>query len=78
MTFISSKSAIGCCKIVKNEKMKNVANQLIEMGFDIKPIMSPSVNDGEGRLRLCLHVNNCKDNMRLLLQILFKFINIKH
>ena len=56
--FIESNSAIHCCIISGNEKAKNIANQLQQKGFAVKPILSPTVSIGEERLRFCLHSYN--------------------
>lgn len=56
--FIKSTSPIHCCIISGNQKVKNIATNLQEKGFDIKPILSPTVPKGEERLRICLHSYN--------------------
>ena len=58
--FIPSKSAIQCCKKQGNEKVKKIAKTLQEKGFDVRPILSPTVPNGEERLRFCLHAENSK------------------
>lgn len=68
--FIPNNSAIRCCKIVGNEKVKNAANQLQEQGFGVKPIMSPTVNEGEERLRFCLHSLNTENQIKKVLNLL--------
>jgi len=49
--FVYSKSAIHCAIIPGNEKVKTIASQLQEKGFDVKPILSPTVPKGQERLR---------------------------
>lgn len=56
--FINSNSAIHCSLICGNEKVKNISNQLQQKGYDVKPILSPTVLKGEERLRFCLHAYN--------------------
>lgn len=72
--FISSRSAIHSISISGNEKVKNVARQLSDGGFDVKPILSPTVPKGEERLRITLHAYNTQkeieDFFSLLNQIL--------
>ncbi|NJB71206.1 8-amino-7-oxononanoate synthase [Saonia flava] len=68
--FIPSNSAIHSCLIPGNTKVKNVASKIQDKGFNVRPIMSPSVPDGEERLRFCLHSFNSKEEIGLVLQIL--------
>lgn len=56
--FVYSKSAIQCAIIPGNEKVKNIAAQLQQNGFDVKAILSPTVPNGQERLRICLHSYN--------------------
>lgn len=72
--FVYSKSAIQCAIIPGNEKVKNIAIQLQEKGFDVKPILSPTVPEGQERLRFCLHSYNSKEEISLVLETLTKLI----
>ena len=74
--FVHSKSAIQCAIIPGNEKVKNIASQLQDKGFDVKAILSPTVPEGQERLRFCLHTFNSKDEINGVLQLLFQFILI--
>ncbi|WP_152285848.1 aminotransferase class I/II-fold pyridoxal phosphate-dependent enzyme [Flavicella marina] len=68
--FIDSNSAIHCCIISGNDAIKKLANKLQIEGFDIKPILSPTVPKGEERLRICLHsYNTFKEIDNLLLAL---------
>jgi len=58
LMFVYSKSAIQCAIIPGNEKVKAIATQLQENGFDVKAILSPTVPEGQERLRFCLHSYN--------------------
>ena len=53
--FVYSKSAIHSAIIPGNNKVKNIAAQLQEKGFEVKAILSPTVPEGQERLRFCLH-----------------------
>lgn len=66
--FMSSESAIHCLIIPGNSKVKGVAKSLFEKGFDVRPILSPTVPAGTERLRICLHVFNTEDEITSLLQ----------
>lgn len=73
--FIESVSAIHCCIISGNERVKSIALNLQENGFDIKPILSPTVPKDEERLRFCLHAYNSKEDISEVLNRLATFIN---
>jgi len=68
LNFIKSNSAIHCCIISGNEKVKTIANKLNKEGFDVKPILSPTVPKNKERLRICLHANNTIKEINRLLQ----------
>ena len=72
--FIRSKSAIQCAIIPGNEKVKNIASQLQENSFDVKAILSPTVPEGQERLRICLHSYNSKEEISHLLRLLSTFV----
>lgn len=68
--FIPSNSAIQCATIPGNKQVKYVAKQLQGAGFNVKPILSPTVKQGEERLRFCLHAFNTKLEISTVLQML--------
>jgi 8-amino-7-oxononanoate synthase len=72
--FVRSKSAIQSAIIPGNEKVKKIAHQLQEKGFDVKAILSPTVPEGQERLRICLHSYNTEKEISELLQLLGSFI----
>ena len=72
--FVRSKSAIQSAIIPGNEKVKSIANQLQEKGFEIKAILSPTVPAGQERLRFCLHSFNMKEEISEVLQLLNTFV----
>ncbi|MGV6831966.1 MAG: aminotransferase class I/II-fold pyridoxal phosphate-dependent enzyme [bacterium] len=71
--FISSDSAIHCCIIPDNDHVKNVSSQLQQKGFDVRPILSPTVAKGKERLRFCLHSYNSKEEISEVLSVLATF-----
>ena len=75
LDFIESKSAIHCCVISGNKKVKSIAQKLQEKGFDVKPILSPTVSVNEERLRFCLHAYNSKEEITRVLESLSIFTN---
>lgn len=56
--YVDSKSAIQAILVPGNERAKNLATKLIERGFDVRPILSPTVKEGKERIRICLHAYN--------------------
>ena len=66
--FVHSDSAIHCAIIPGNEKVKSIAKQLQEKNFDVKAILSPTVPEGQERLRFCLHSYNSEQEISTLLQ----------
>lgn len=72
--FIDSKSAIHCCIISGNEKVKVIAHQIQDKGFDVKPILSPTVPSGQERLRFCLHSFNSEEEIDEVLDLLATFV----
>jgi 8-amino-7-oxononanoate synthase len=72
--FVRSKSAIQSAIIPGNEKVKVIARQLQEKGFDVKAILSPTVPEGQERLRFCLHSFNTNEEISQILALLRDFI----
>jgi 8-amino-7-oxononanoate synthase len=68
--FVRSKSAIQSAIIPGNERVKSIAQQLQSKGFDVKPILSPTVPEGQERLRFCLHSFNSEKEITEVLQLL--------
>jgi 8-amino-7-oxononanoate synthase len=68
--FVRSKSAIQSAIIPGNQKVKNSARQIQDKGFDVKAILSPTVPEGQERLRFCLHSYNSKEEISEVLQLL--------
>ena len=68
--FVRNKSAIQSAIIPGNEKVKDIALNLQEKGFDVKAILSPTVPEGQERLRFCLHSYNTKEEISQVLQVL--------
>ncbi|NAS31231.1 aminotransferase class I/II-fold pyridoxal phosphate-dependent enzyme [Flavobacteriaceae bacterium R38] len=65
--FIQSKSAIHCCIIPGNEIVREIANNLQRSGFDVRPILSPTVQLGQERLRFCIHSYNSEAEIKNVL-----------
>ncbi|MCI9844403.1 aminotransferase class I/II-fold pyridoxal phosphate-dependent enzyme [Flavobacterium pectinovorum] len=72
--FVRSKSAIQSAIIPGNENAKRLAQQLQDKGFDVKPILSPTVPEGQERLRFCIHSYNSQEEISLVLELLRDFV----
>ena len=72
--FVRSKSAIQSAIIPGNQNVKSIANQIQEKGFDVKAILSPTVPEGQERLRFCLHSYNTKEEISEVLHLLSRFV----
>lgn len=72
--FVRSKSAIQSAIIPGNQKVKSIASQLHEKGYDVKAILSPTVPEGQERLRFCLHSFNTKEEISEVLRLLSTFV----
>lgn len=72
--FVKSKSAIQSAIIPGNEKVKEIAYQIQKEGYNVKAILSPTVPEGQERLRICLHTYNSEVEITKLLQLLAKLI----
>jgi 8-amino-7-oxononanoate synthase len=72
--FVESNSAIQCCLIPGNKKVKGIAAALQKKGYQLKPILSPTVPKGKERLRFCLHSYNIKEEIAEVLHLLATFV----
>jgi 8-amino-7-oxononanoate synthase len=72
--FVRSKSAIQSAIIPGNQNVKSIAKKIQEKGFDVKAILSPTVPEGQERLRFCLHSFNSKEEISEALSLLSTFV----
>lgn len=63
---IQSSSAIQTAIFPGNNTVKRVAQTMHARGFDVRPILSPTVPVGSERLRICLHTYNSDEEIRKL------------
>ncbi len=61
-----SSSPIQSIIIPGNEKVRKVAAQIQENGFDVRPLVSPTVPAGQERIRICLHAFNSEKEVENL------------
>jgi 8-amino-7-oxononanoate synthase len=70
ITSESGHSAIHIVRVPGNETARTAANAMQEKGFDVRPILSPTVPKGKECLRICLHTFNTEAQITDLLQTL--------
>jgi len=71
--FVESHSAIQSCIIPGNDMVKKISDLLKLKGFDVKPILSPTVPVGKERLRFCVHSYNSAEEITAVLNLLGNF-----
>lgn len=72
VTLVESISPVQCVIIEGNSNVKQAATELQQCGFDVRPILSPTVPRGQERLRICLHAFNTESQVTILADILTK------
>lgn len=72
--IIAFDSAIISLLYPGNENVKQLAKLIQNAGFDVKPILHPTVPVGAERLRICLHTYNSDDELLKLVELLNKHI----
>ena len=73
--FVPSGSAIQSALVPGNERAREVALKLQEAGFDVRPILSPTVPMGKERLRFCLHAHNKDEEISRILGLLKQWVH---
>lgn len=68
--IIESDSAVQCVIVPGNENVKLVAHNLQETGYDVRPILHPTVPNGAERLRICLHAFNTENEIDGMIETL--------
>ena len=64
--IIASESAIQALVVPGAERCRAVAQQVWDDGFDIRPIVAPTVPRGAERIRICLHAFNTPEEVTAL------------
>lgn len=72
LQLVESDSPIQCMIVPGNAEVKKAAKALQDAGFDIRPILSPTVPRGAERLRICLHAFNTVQEITGLVDVLLK------
>ena len=76
--FNKSDTPIQCFIVPGNEKVRQVAEQLVKYNLDARPILYPTVPMGEERLRITLHSFNTLEESKLLIDVLAKLMAIEN
>ena len=74
--FLPSSSAIQSFVFDGNDQVKEIAARVQKDGFDVRPILSPTVPKGKERIRISLHAFNTEEQINGLLSSLKKNTNI--
>ena len=75
--FPEARAAIHCCEIGGNDRVKALSGKLRAEGYDVKPILSPTVAGGRECLRFSLHAFNTTEEIRGVLTILEQSLKLK-
>jgi 8-amino-7-oxononanoate synthase len=73
--LIASDSAIQCIVVEGNLHIKELAQKIRDNGFDVRPILSPTVAKGKERLRICIHSFNTFEQITALCKTINANIN---
>ncbi len=72
--FVHSKSSIHSAIVPGNKKVKELAEQLQDKGFDVQAILSPIVPEGQERLRFSIHNYNSQEEINKVLELVRDFV----
>lgn len=67
---IESRSPVQAILCPGVDALKKLAEKVQRQGFDVRPIVSPTVPQGRERLRICLHNYNTKEEIKALVEAL--------
>lgn len=65
----ASGSHIQTVRAQGNEAALHLAKKCATAGFDVRPLMSPTVRQGEEKIRICLHAFNTEEELINLMEI---------
>jgi 8-amino-7-oxononanoate synthase len=70
---IKSSSPIQSLVLAGNEEVKQLAGNIQQAGFDVRPILYPTVAKGSERIRICLHSFNTDKEVAKLVEVINHF-----
>lgn len=68
--FAPARAAVFSCRVAGNARARETAAALQAAGFEVRPILSPTVPAGQECLRFCVHRYNTPSEIREVLTIL--------
>ncbi len=68
--YINSSGPIKAICVPGNDNVKSLAVKLQVAGYDVRPILSPTVKKGQERLRICLHSFNSREEIEGLCNLI--------
>ena len=66
----NSQSMIQALLIPGNFEVRQLAKRIQESGFDLRPLVFPTVQKGKERIRICLHTFNSPEEMEGLVEVI--------
>jgi len=75
LVALENNSPIQSIMISGSDVVKKAAIQIQQAGFDVRPIVSPTVAVGAERLRICIHAFNTKQHIEKLCATINNLIN---
>ncbi|WP_340066212.1 aminotransferase class I/II-fold pyridoxal phosphate-dependent enzyme [Ascidiimonas aurantiaca] len=75
--FIPGNSAIYSAVVPGNSQVKELSSLMRGRGYEVKPILAPTVPEGKERLRFCIHSYNTENEMKEVLKLLATFAQKK-
>jgi 8-amino-7-oxononanoate synthase len=74
LPLVLQNGAIQVIPVMGNQEVKKMAQNFVERGMDIRPILYPSVARGQERIRICLHHFNKHEEIRDLVDSIMELI----
>lgn len=75
LPLVQSDSSIQAVLVPGNDKVKQLSKTLYETGYDVRPILSPTVKQSKERLRVCLHTYNSEEEITGLVNTLTTYLS---
>jgi 8-amino-7-oxononanoate synthase len=69
-SFIKNTSSLHCKVIAGNKHVQDLEERLSQSNLFVKSIKSPTVKEGQERIRICLHSFNTNEEIDLLVKLL--------